>query len=391
MNNEQLEEIILKNGFSAFRVKQAKKSVFARLIADWDEASDLPADLRGLLKDKIAISEIAPIAREESAKRDAIKTLFKTHDGFFIEAVLMKHDRSRHTTTAPFSAFAGGRRTVCVSSQVGCAMNCSFCATGKLGFQRNLTAGEITDQVLYFARWLKDKKEAVTNVVYMGMGEPFNNYDNVMESVRILNDKDGLNLGARHISISTCGVAAGIKKFADEKSQINPVRNSHETLSRMFAKTKPHLSSNQAEGRSVSNGVNLAISLHAPTDEIRSKIMPVNLAYPLKKLMPAIADYVEKTRRKVMFEYILLGGVNDSDKCARELAGLMKGNKLYHINLIKYHQTFAKGESMPTFRASSQEQMRRFFDILKKSGVSCTFRVSFGEDISGACGQLAGK
>jgi len=342
MNNKQLEEIILKNGFSTFRVKQAKKSVFARLVADWDEASDLPADLRGLLKDKIAIFEIAPIAREESAKGDAIKILFQASDGFFIEAVLMKHDRSR--------------RTVCVSSQVGCAMNCSFCATGKLGFQRNLTAGEIVDQVLYFARWLKDKKEKVTNVVYMGMGEPFNNYDNVMESVRILNDKDGLNLGARHISISTCGVAAGIKKFADEKSQVN-----------------------------------LAISLHAPNDEIRSRIMPVNLAYPLKKLMPAIADYVEKTRRKVMFEYILLGGVNDSDECARELTGLMKGNKLYHVNIIKYHQTFMKGESTPTFHASSKEQMRRFFDILKKAGVPCTFRVSFGEDISGACGQLAGK
>src|SRR3989344_8321912 len=286
MNNKQLEERILKNGFSTFRVKQAKKSVFARLVADWDEASDLPADLRGLLKDKIAIFEIAPIAREESAKGDAIKILFQASDGFFIEAVLMKHDRSR--------------RTVCVSSQVGCAMNCSFCATGKLGFQRNLTASEITDQVLYFARWLKDKKETVTNVVYMGMGEPFNNYDNVMESVRVLNDKDGFNLGARHISISTCGVAAGIKKFADEKSQVN-----------------------------------LAISLHAPNDEIRSRIMPVNLAYPLKKLMPAIAAYVEKTRRKVMFEYILLRGVNDSDECARELARLMKGNKLYHINLIK--------------------------------------------------------
>ena len=341
MNIKLLENIIDKNGYSAFRARQAKKSVFARLIADWNEASDLPADLRDLLKDKIAISEIAPITREESAKGDAIKILFQASDGFFIEAVLMKHDRNR--------------RTVCVSSQVGCAMNCSFCATGKLGFQRNLTAGEIVDQVLYFARILKDKKEMVTNVVYMGMGEPFNNYDNVMESVRILNDKDGFNLGARHISISTCGVAAGIKKFADEKSQVN-----------------------------------LAISLHAPTDEIRSKIMPVNLAYPLKKLMPVIAGYVEKTRRKVMFEYILLGGVNDSDKCARELAGLMKRNKLYHVNLIKYHQTFRKGESTPTFRVSSQEQMRRFFDILKKAGVSCTFRVSFGEDIAGACGQLAG-
>lgn len=356
MDIKILENIIKENGYSSFRLKQAKKSVFARLVADWDEASDLPADLRTLLKEKAPICSLEPLSREESAKKDALKILFRARDGLLVEAVLMRHDRNR--------------RTVCVSSQVGCAMNCFFCATGKLGFNRNLTAEEIIDQILYFARLLKATDEKITNVVYMGMGEPFNNYDNVMESVKILNDKDGFNLGARHISISTCGIASGIKRFAEENLP-----------------SYGDCSARRVRGLQV----NLAISLHAPNDEIRSKIMPVNLAYPLGKLMPVIADYVAKTKRKVMFEYILLGGVNDSDECAREVAVLMKANKLYHINLIKYHQTFAKNSATPTFYASSQKQMNRFFDILKKAGVSCTVRISFGEDIAGACGQLAGR
>ena len=335
MNFERLEEVIIKNDYSAFRVKQAKKSVFARLIADWDEATDLPEKLRELLREKIRISDISLVNQKESVEKDTIKALFKTGDGFFIEAVLMKHDRNR--------------RTVCVSSQVGCAMNCSFCATGKLGFQRNLTAGEIADQVLYFARLLKDKKEAVTNVVYMGMGEPFNNYDNVIESVRILNDKDCFNLGARHIAISTCGIVPGIQRFAGENMQVN-----------------------------------LAISLHAPDDETRAKIMPVSKAYPLSKLMPVITDYVKKSKRKVMFEYILIAGINDSEKHAKELAALMRQNKLFHVNLIKYHSS-----DDSTFRAPTEARRKKFFDILKKNGVSATFRRSFGEDISGACGQLA--
>ena len=335
MNFERLEEVIIKNDYSAFRVKQAKKNVFARLIADWDEATDLPEKLRELLREKIRISDISLVNQKESVEKDTIKALFKTGDGFFIEAVLMKHDRNR--------------RTVCVSSQVGCAMRCGFCATGKMGFARNLEAGEIVDQVLYFARLLKNKKEKVTNIVYMGMGEPFNNYDNVMESARILNDKDCFNLGARHIAISTCGIVPGIQRFAGENMQVN-----------------------------------LAISLHAPDDETRAKIMPVSKAYPLSKLMPVITDYVKKSKRKVMFEYILIAGINDSEKHAKELAALMRQNKLFHVNLIKYHSS-----DDSTFRAPTEARRKKFFDILKKNGVLATFRRSFGEDISGACGQLA--
>ncbi|MEK7067166.1 MAG: 23S rRNA (adenine(2503)-C(2))-methyltransferase RlmN [Patescibacteria group bacterium] len=334
MNLKRLEEIIIKNDYSAFRLKQVKKQVFARVISDWDEATDLPEKLRGLLKEKIRISDIALIEQKESAERDTVKALFKTSDGFLIEAVLMKHDRNR--------------MTVCVSSQVGCAMQCAFCATGKMGFARNLEAGDIIDQVLYFARLLNKEKEKVTNIVYMGMGEPFNNYDNVMESVRILNDKDCFNLGARHIAISTCGIMPGIQRFAGENIQVN-----------------------------------LAISLHAPDDETRAKIMPVSRAYPLSKLMPAVVDYVKKSKRKVMFEYILIAGVNDSDSHAKALAALMKQNKLFHVNLIKYHSS---KESI--FHASAEARRKKFFDILKKEGVSVTFRRSFGEDISGACGQL---
>lgn len=359
MNEEHLSNIILKNGYPLFRFKQAKRNVFARLIESWDAATDLPEDLRALLTREVPIESISVQRLLESENKDTLKALFATSDGLFIEAVLMRHDR--------------GRRTVCVSSQVGCPMKCSFCATGKLGFKRNLTAEEIVDQVLFFSRLLNKKREPrsrrfatlrgerVTNVVYMGMGEPMNNYDNVMASIRALNDKNGLNLGARHISISTCGIVPGIKKLTKEKLQVN-----------------------------------LAISLHAASDETRSRLMPVNAAYPLARLMKAVAEYAVATRRKVMFEYILISGINDSDEHARSLAALIGRNKLYHINLIKYHKAQAKSVTLPgaigatpEYRAPTRERVNRFFNILKKSGVSCTFRISFGEDIAGACGQLA--
>jgi len=337
MNVKKLQDIILTNGYSNYRFKQAEKQVFQKLILDWSEATDLPEELRKLLKNKVKISDLLFVEQKESAAEDTIKILFKTSDNYFVETVLMKHNQNRNT--------------VCVSSQVGCAMNCSFCATGKLGFKRNLTAEEIVDQVLYFARLLKAKKEKVANIVYMGMGEPFNNYENVIESIKIFNNKDGFNLGTRHISISTCGIVPGIEKLTEENNQVN-----------------------------------LAVSLHAPDDETRKKIMPVNKAYSLDKLMLAIDRYVKKSKRKVMFEYILISGVNDSVKHAKALAELMKQNKLYHVNLIKYHSS-----KDSIFCAPTEVQRKKFFDILKKEGVSVTFRRSFGEDISGACGQLAGK
>lgn len=340
MDIQKLENLIKENGYSAFRLKQVRKAVYSRLINTWQEATDLPEDMRELLEKDIPISSLEAVSIKESAKKDTVKVLFKTHDGYFIEAVLMKHLSQKKDSDA------FGRNTICVSSQAGCPMACAFCATGKMGFKRNLSSGEIADQVLHFAKLLKNESEKVNNIVFMGMGEPFHNYDNLIESIKILNDKDGFNLGARHISVSTCGIVPGIEKFADENIQAN-----------------------------------LAISIHAPNDSIRSKIMPVNKAYSIKKLLEAVDYYIEKTNRKVMFEYILIDGVNDSEKEALELARLMK-KKLYHINLIKYHST-------GVFKAPSQEKMRKFFDILKKNGVSATFRVSFGEDISAACGQLA--
>ncbi len=343
MNLQKLSKLLKKEGYSDFRKKQIEKSVFCRLIDSWDEATDLPEKLRDLLKEKVEIFSLKKVSQKSS--KNTVKTLFKTKDGHSIEAVLMRHIPSVKLKDPKNGK---GRNTVCISSQAGCPMACTFCATGKLGLKRNLTAEEIVDQVLFFAKFLKKEGEKLNNVVFMGMGEPFHNYDNVMEAVRILNNKDGFNLGVRHISISTCGIVPAIKKFADEQTQVN-----------------------------------LAISLHAPNDKIRSKIMPINKAYNLKKLFEAVEYYIKKTNRKVMFEYLLIEGVNDSIEYAKELAKLMK-NKLYHVNLIKYHDT-------GVYKSSKRKQREMFFDALKKEGVSVTFRVSFGEEISAACGQLAAK
>ena len=340
MDLTKLKEILDREGQSSFRYKQAKKAVYSRLINSWDEASDLPENLKELLKKEVPVSSFKQVRKQES--EDSIKLLLATKDGQFIETVLMNHKNNKKDKDAK------GRNTVCVSSQAGCPMACSFCATGKMGLKRNLTSEEIVDQVLEFARILKKEDSKVNNVVFMGMGEPLHNYDNVMEAVRTLNNKDGFNLGIRHISVSTCGIVPAIKKFADEDTQVN-----------------------------------LAISLHAPNDEIRSSIMPVNKAYSIKKLLEAVDYYIKKTNRKVMFEYILIKGVNDSEENAEELAGLMK-KPLYHVNLIKYHDT-------GVYKQSPKEAGMRFFDTLKKAGVSVTFRVSFGEDIDAACGQLSTK
>lgn len=239
------------------------------------------------------------------------------------------------------------RNTVCVSSMAGCPMRCAFCATGqKLGFQRKLTSDEIIEQVLFFARFLKKQDERVDSVVFMGMGEPFLNYDNVMEAVRVMNDPSGFGIGARHISISTCGIFDGIKKIEDEELQLN-----------------------------------LAISLHAPDDETRRKIMPVAETYTVKELMVVVDEYIAKTKRKVMFEYLMIDGMNDSDMHAENLAQLLK-KKLCMVNLIQYNDTGA-------FTASSHNRMARFKEILEKHGIQTTMRYRFGRDIEGACGQLA--
>lgn len=372
MDLNKLEKILEKE--PAFRLKQVKKAVFRDLIEGWSEISTLPKNLREqltkecpineLIEEKTLTSKTEPQAKVEkrfisSTDNQTIKALFKlVEDGCRVESVLMRHG----STSSP-QAF---RITVCVSSQVGCSVGCEFCATGQQGFKRNLSSGEITDQVLFFARLLKKTKDKVgdevatssspfavarvTNVVFMGMGEPFLNYDNVLEAIKILNDKDGFNLGARHISISTAGIIEGIKKLSDEKIQVN-----------------------------------LAISLHAPNDELRTKLMPINKIYPIEKVLAAVDDYIKKTNRKVMFEYLMIDKVNDSEKEAEELVKIMK-KPLYFLNLISFNPV-----SHSTFKPSSGSKIKEFREILEKGGVSVTQRHRFGREIQAACGQLAGN
>jgi 23S rRNA (adenine2503-C2)-methyltransferase len=314
----------------AFRLKQAKQAVFGGCVDSWMEVKGLPLPIREALERECPLAiDASPIVSETS---ESVKTLITMQDGARIETVLMKH--------------GDGRNTVCVSSQVGCPMGCAFCATGKMGLIRNLTANEIIEQVLFFARYFTQKNERVSGVVFMGMGEPFLNYEAVMEAVHILNDPDAFHIGARKISISTCGIVDGIKKLSDEDIDVN-----------------------------------LAISLHAPTDELRKKLMPVAENVSISELFSAINKYIEKKNRKVMFEYLMLDGVNDADECAQQLVTLLKG-KLCMVNLIAYNDT-------GIFKPSSAKQMQAFKNILERGGIDVTIRHRFGDDIKGACGQLA--
>ena len=315
-----------------YRILQAKKAVFFDLIEDWSEATIFPLFLRQKLNEVCPLSITAKIFPSDD--KNTIKAVVSLNDGLKIESVLMKHEDDRNT--------------VCVSSQVGCPLGCKFCATGKMGFKRNLEVFEIVEQVLFFTRYLKKENKRISNIVFMGMGEPFLNYDNLISAIKILNDKDGLNIGARHISISTVGIIEGIKKLSGEKLQLN-----------------------------------LAISLHASNSKLRSEIMPVNNSYPIGKILEAVDDYIEKTNRRIMFEYILIDGVNDSKECALELAELLKKH-LCFVNLILYNPT-------GTFRPSSVQTAKKFKEILEKRGISVTQRYRFGQDVGAACGQLAGE
>jgi len=335
MDISKVQNLLEKAGEKPYRLKQIKKAIFIDLVSSWDEITTLAKPLRDLLKKEIPFTSLEQV--NQSASREettTVKAAFKLSDGNLIETVLMRHDRDRNT--------------VCISSQAGCAMKCAFCATGKLGLKRNLTQEEILDQILHFARYLHKLEKRLSNVVVMGMGEPMANYENVVGALRIANDNDGLNISARKMTISTCGVVPGIEKLAKEPMQLN-----------------------------------LAISLHAPTDEIRSQIMPINKAYGVAKLMKAVHDYVDATNRKVLFEYVMLEGVNDSLEVADKLAKLMD-HPLFQVNLIKYHAT---GVFIPT----DSDHRWAFKHRLEDHGVVVTHRVTFGEDIDAACGQLANK
>jgi 23S rRNA (adenine2503-C2)-methyltransferase len=317
-----------------YRLRQLYRAATKELLGGPSEVTTLPQELRRRMTERgVTFSAIEPVIVQRSRDAQTTKGLFRLRDGKEVEAVLMEH--------------FGDRTTLCISSQAGCAFACAFCATGQAGFNRNLTAGEIFDQAWFFARELAAREKRITNIVFMGMGEPFHNYAAVIETVALLNDPHGFGLGHRHITISTVGLVDKIDTFAREHIQVN-----------------------------------LAISLHAPTDELRSRIMPVNRRFPLADLMAACERYVHATNRKVFFEYVMLAGVNDDDGAARSLAELMRG-RLYHVNLIPYNST-----PDAQFAATTDERIWKFAGILDAAGVPVTVRQNMGRDIAAACGQL---
>ncbi|MBU1152319.1 23S rRNA (adenine(2503)-C(2))-methyltransferase RlmN [Patescibacteria group bacterium] len=317
-------EGVLK-GEPAYRVKQAKEAVFKQFISDWGEAKNLPAGLRKALEEKCPLEIEAEFF--ESGDGQTVKALVDLDDGEKIETVLMKE-------------------TVCVSCQVGCGMGCDFCATGKMGFKRNLSVDEIVEQVLLFLR----KGKQVSHVVFMGMGEPFLNYENVIFAAKVFNED--LGIAARKISVSTCGIVPGIKKFADEKMQMN-----------------------------------LAISLHASNSELRDKFMPVNKRFSMGDVLDAVREYIEKTGRKVMIEYVLLKGVNDNMAQAKELGKLLKSKlrHLFMVNLIVYNSTGGN------YLRPESKRVSDFRKALESEGITVTQRFRMGHDIEGACGQLRAR
>ena len=343
MNTDMLRTILQELGEPSYRFFQVKLAVYRGLEDNFDAIGTIPAAVRSELARRMPFSEM--VAKTEQRSQDgAVKTLFAARDGVTVEGVLIP--------------YGDGTRTVCVSTEAGCQMDCAFCATGHLGFTRVLTPFEIAEQVIHFARELKAVGERVTNVVFMGEGEPFLNYDNVKSAVLLLNDKKGFSLGQRHISVSTGGIVPGIERFAAEDWQVN-----------------------------------LAVSLHAPDNLLRSLLMPVNRAYPLEQLMPALDRYVQKTNRRLMIEYLLLRGVNDSSGHATALADLIGTYRniarLCLVNLIAYNPIGAPQGLPDRFKAPSSSVVRTFEDTLTRKRVAWTRRVSFGSDISGACGQLA--
>lgn len=328
MNIPELENLFVESGWQKFRAKQVFQWIH-RGVLSVDEMTNVSKEMRENLKSKFDDYKLK-IAHKLTSKIDGTsKYLFRLHDGHIIESVLMKY---KHGNTA------------CISSQIGCKMGCSFCASTGIGFVRNLTAGEMLDQVLSLQR---DSGEKISNIVIMGIGEPLDNYDNVIKFLRLVNDKDGINIGYRHISLSTCGLVPEILKLAKENMQIT-----------------------------------LSISLHATNNATRESIMPVNKKYSIDKLIEACKIYTGETHRRITFEYALIDGVNDTEGNATELASKIKG-MLCHVNLIPVN-SIENGR----FKKSSKERIKAFQNVLSNYGIEATVRRELGSDISAACGQL---
>jgi len=347
LNYEELEVLVAGWGEPHFRATQVWTWLYRSLVDDFEAMSNLPAALRTRLAVESDLALLTPLAEQESATGETRKVLFRLRDGNTIESVLMNYY---------------DRRTACISTQVGCGMGCVFCATGQGGLARNLSAGEIVAQVLYLARELRTAAigqaqeqgiqadlaaHPVTNIVFMGMGEPLANYAATRRAIETLADDRGYNLGVRHMTISTVGLVPGIRRLAEEGLPVN-----------------------------------LAISLHAPDDELRNRLVPVNRRYPLAELMAAAQDYVAKTHRRITIEYALMAGINDAVDQARALATLLDG-MLCHVNLIPLNLT--PGSPL---QPSPREQVEAFRSILEGAGIPTTVRIRRGIDIEAGCGQL---
>lgn len=324
---EKLEQYFVSNNEKKFKATQVFDWLYKKRVKSFDEMINIGKNNIELLKRDFNLNRLKILTKQED--KDVCKYLFELEDDNKIEAVLMFHDYGT---------------SLCVSSQVGCNMSCEFCESGRLKKVRNLDTHEIVLQLLQIEN---DLKIRISHIVMMGIGEPFDNYDNICDFIKIVNCNKGIDIGSRHITVSTCGVVPKIIEFTNTFNQVN-----------------------------------LAISLHAPNDTLRNQLMPISKAYNLKELMNSIKYYINKTNRRVTFEYIMLKDVNDSEKYAIELANLLKDLNCY-VNLIPYNET-----SHIEFKKTNKEQILKFYDILKKNNINVTIRREFGSKVSAACGQL---
>lgn len=332
---EDLEEELRGLSQPGFRARQIWEGIYQHLYSSWQELTNLPKDLRQFLENRYSLGSLQVLDETRALDDESVKYLFELPDGNLVESVILR---------------SGDRITLCISTQSGCPVGCVFCATGKFGFNRNLTAGEIVEQVVILSRLLLPRDEHVNNIVLMGMGEPFLNYDATLEAVKRFNANDGLNFGARRITISTIGIPDKILKFAQEGLQVN-----------------------------------LAVSLHAPNDTLRRELVPLAAKIHIADLMQACRQYLKATNRRVTFEYVMIAGVNDQPQQAEELAALLNG-MLCHVNLIGLNPTAHYPGKTP-----SQHSMRAFGSILLAHNIPTSIRNSQGADIQAACGQLAGR
>lgn len=327
MTLTQLETYFENINEKKFKASQVYDWLYKKRITSFEDMSNIKKEIIDKLKEDYKITFPKLILRQDG--KGVYKYLFELSDKSNVEAVVMIHDYGI---------------SLCLSTQVGCNMGCAFCESGRRKKKRSLTPGEMVSQILLIE---KDLDKRISHIVLMGIGEPFDNYDNVMTFIRIINDGKGIDIGARHITVSTCGIVPKIRQFAGEKTQVN-----------------------------------LAISLHAPNDDLRNKLMKINKVYKINDVIDAVKYYIKKTNRRVTFEYIMLSGVNDSENCAKQLAHLLEGLNAY-VNLIPYNET-----SHIQFKKTDKANIMKFYDILKKNKINVTIRKEFGGEVSAACGQL---